>query len=344
MSRGRYDGTPGLQTIAEMRFAHYGVLQDPYLVQGVVIRDRKGDVLSDPTTWSYVKAADGIYTLTWNVPPMLGGTFRDEWTVWLTEADWNLDHPVGGPATELHTSTFHGSLAVGLPPAWTITPTEAPPPGIVSRFNAQPGCVVQLSCVFCDRSGYPVDPAVMEPVEVFVRGVSVGFLNPVRDTRGIYSVLYAVPSNVAAGECQDVWRWKWTSADPNVQTRTNVFQLYDVGYYATVALDEINLTYRPSKERFPQGTIEYLTIDVLEKDRKLHRIPEGSVRAWQLMQDGTERSVVLSTETPRFKDMTLYQLVDTTTLQPGLYAYQITIPWGRETIRSPRLHFRVVMD
>ena len=38
--RGRYDGAPGLALTAEMRFLHYGLVQDPY-------RILKAEVLGD---------------------------------------------------------------------------------------------------------------------------------------------------------------------------------------------------------------------------------------------------------------------------------------------------------
>lgn len=338
--RGRYDGAPGLALTAEMRFLHYGQVQDPYRILKAEILDRKGDPIDAAEyTWS---GTDGRYTILWNVPTTnVGGLYRDAWTVWLTEADWNLDHPDGMPATELHTTTYYGSIAVGLPPAWSAEPGNPVPPGVTTRYNAQQGCVARLRCYFMDRTGYPSDPAVLEPVEIFVGGVSQGYVTPLRDAQGQYSVLYRVPESASAGACEDVWRYKWTSQDISVREQRNRFDLLSLGFYAAAHLEEIDLTFIPEVDRFVQGTVEYLKVEVHEAMQRINRLPSASVSAWRLNPDDTTTPVTLGLE-PECRGMTIYQLVDTAALGAGLYAYQLTVPWGQERIRSTRFHFRIV--
>lgn len=338
--RGRYDGAPGLTLTAEMRFLHYGLVQDPYRILKAEVLDRRGDpVDASEYTWS---GADGRYTVVWNVPVTnVGGLYRDAWTVWLTEADWNLDHPAGGPDTELHTTVYYGSIAVGLPPAWTAEPGNPAPPGTTTRYNAQQGCIARLRCFFTDRTGYPTDPAVLEPVEIFVGGVSQGYVNPLKDARGQYSVLYRVPETATAGVCEDVWRFKWTSQDISVREQRNRFDLVSAGYYAAAHLEEVDLRFVPENDRFVLGTVEYLKVDVAEAGQRLNRLPSAAIQAWRLNPDDTKTPVVLGLE-PECRGLKIYQLMDTGTLGAGLYEYQVTVPWGQENIRSRQFHFRVV--
>lgn len=324
MDANRYTANAGDTVQLDLSLTSAGVLVDAPTAPTARVLAADGTVLAD--TFTVVHPKTGTYRISWSAPADLAtGIYYDEWVV--------------TPATDAAALTIRFPIYVGVPNV-RLRQDQEVPPALTGRFSAQAGTTAKLCMYFFDRSGYPVDPAVLNDTTVVLQGHTTTH-TPVRDYKGVYHILYPVASTAQEGQGTDTWSYRYASADAEVTTMANVFKVRNTGYYATVSPLNVDLTFYPDVEILTASSRTYLRIPVREREGRIDFLPEAALSLVRLEPDGS-RTTIVSGAPMEPIGMSLYYLTDTEGWPRGMYEYQVTLTWGQERILSPLFHFRLV--